>query len=53
MRVNFWVSLGLWVLSVGFFVWWQFFHQPSAKAVAKARPVPTGPHMAVPKSRVR
>ena len=53
MRVNFWVSLAVWVLSVGFFVWWQFFRQPSAKPVPKPRPVPTGPRMAVPKSRVR
>ena len=53
MRVNFWVSLGVWLLSVGFFVWWQFFHEPSAKPVQKPRPVPTGPRMAVPKGRVR
>jgi prolipoprotein diacylglyceryl transferase len=52
MRVNFWVSLGVWVLSVAFFVWWQFFREPSA-AVAKPRPVATGPRMAVPKGRVR
>jgi prolipoprotein diacylglyceryl transferase len=53
MRVNFWVSLGVWILSVGFFIWWQFIRQPSAKPVPKPRPVPTGPRMAVPKSRVR
>jgi hypothetical protein len=53
MRVNFWVSLGVWVLSVAFFVWWQFFRAPSAKPVPKPRPVATGPRMAVPKSRVR
>jgi prolipoprotein diacylglyceryl transferase len=54
MRVNFWVSLGVWILSVGFFVWWQFFRDPStAKPVQKPRPVPTGPRMAVPKGRVR
>jgi prolipoprotein diacylglyceryl transferase len=53
MRVNFWVSLVVWILSVGFFVWWQFFHEPSAKPVQKPRPVPTGPRMSVPKSRVR
>jgi prolipoprotein diacylglyceryl transferase len=53
-RVNFWVSLGIWILSVGFFVWWQFFHsRPEKPAVAKARPVPKGPRMAVPKGRVR
>jgi prolipoprotein diacylglyceryl transferase len=53
MRVNFWVSLGVWILSVGFFVWWQFFRDPSAEPVQKPRPVPTGPRMAVPKGRVR
>jgi hypothetical protein len=53
MRVNFWVSLVVWILSVSFFVWWQFFHEPSAKPVQKPRPVPTGPRMSVPKSRVR
>jgi prolipoprotein diacylglyceryl transferase len=53
MRVNFWVSLGVWILSVGFFVWWQFVREPSAKPVQKPRPVPTGPRMAVPKGRVR
>jgi prolipoprotein diacylglyceryl transferase len=53
MRVNFWVSLVVWILSVSFFVWWQFFHEPSAKPVQKPHPVPTGPRMSVPKSRVR
>jgi len=53
MRVNFWVSLGVWILSVAFFVWWQFLREPSAKPVPKPRPVPTGPRMAVPKGRVR
>jgi prolipoprotein diacylglyceryl transferase len=53
MRVNFWVSLGVWVLSVAFFVWWQFLRAPSTKPVPKPRPVPTGPRMAVPKGRVR
>jgi hypothetical protein len=57
MRVNFWVSLGVWILSLAFFVWWQFFHNPSQKSETpeqkKQRPVPTGPRMAVPKGRVR
>ncbi|HZT53623.1 MAG TPA: prolipoprotein diacylglyceryl transferase [Gaiellaceae bacterium] len=53
MRVNFWVSLGVWVLSVGFFVWWQFLRRPSAEPAARARPVAAGPRMAVPKGRVR
>jgi prolipoprotein diacylglyceryl transferase len=53
MRVNFWVSLGIWLIAVAFFVWWQFFHAPSSERESRPRPVPTGPRMAVPKSRVR
>ena len=36
MRINFWVSLTIWLLSVAFFVWWQFIH-PNAAAKASAR----------------
>ncbi len=53
MRINFWVSLGVWLVSVGFFVWWQFLRTPSEDKPSKPRPVATGPAMAVPKSRVR
>jgi len=61
MRVNFWVSLGVWIISLGFFIWWQFFHETSEKSdkpekpgkKQQQRPVPTGPRMAVPKGRVR
>jgi hypothetical protein len=54
MRVNFWVALVVWILSVGFFVWWQFLRHPSTKKPAeKTRPIPTGSRMAVPKGRVR
>ena len=56
-RINFWVSLGVWILSLGFFVWWQFFRDPSEKTQKpeqkKPRAVPAGPRMAVPKGRVR
>ena len=39
MRVNFWVALVVWILSVGFFVWWQFLRHPSTKKPAeKTRP---------------
>ena len=60
MRVNFWVSLGVWILSVGFFVWWQFFHQPvrevrqagaEAAAAGPDRPAhgrPQGPRPVTP-----
>jgi prolipoprotein diacylglyceryl transferase len=54
-RVNFWVSLGLLVASVAFFVWWQFLHRPAEEkpAAQRARPVPKGSRMAVPRGRVR
>ena len=52
-RINFWVSLGCFVASVAFFVWWQFLRDPSPTRPAKPRPVPTGPKMAVPRGRVR
>jgi prolipoprotein diacylglyceryltransferase len=53
-RVNFWVSLIVWVLAVAFFIWWQFFHARSKdQPTPRQRPVPTGPRMAVPKGRVR
>jgi prolipoprotein diacylglyceryl transferase len=53
MRINFWVSVCVFVLSMAFFVWWQFFRAESAKPVSKPRPVAKGPTMAVPRSRVR
>ena len=54
-RLNFWVSLGCFVCSVAFFVWWQFVRSPSTDTPKPrpARPVPTGPRMAVPRGRVR
>jgi prolipoprotein diacylglyceryl transferase len=53
-RLNFWVALGCFVASVAFFVWWQFIRSPSAKQPkAKPRPIPQGPRMTVPRSRVR
>ena len=53
MRINFWVSLGIWIISAAFFVWWQFLRQPSEVRAREPRAVPTGPRMAVPKGRVR
>ena len=53
-RINFWVSLAVFVCSVAFFVWWQFLRKAKAQTPkARARPIPQGPRMAVPKSRVR
>jgi prolipoprotein diacylglyceryl transferase len=65
MRLNFWVSLVVFVISAGFFVWWQFLRDPDApprpprprrRLRKPGRPEPTrkpGPRMAVPKGRVR
>ena len=53
-RLNFWVALVLFVLSISFFVWWQFFRKhPDPSPTVSASSVPTGPAMAVPKGRVR
>jgi prolipoprotein diacylglyceryl transferase len=51
-RLNFWVSLGVFVLSVGAVVWIQFV-RPRRKTPERARPLPKGPAMAVPKSKSR
>jgi prolipoprotein diacylglyceryl transferase len=53
-RINFWVSLVVFIGSVSFFVWWQFLRKTSRDTpTSRPRPVPTGPKMAVPKGRVR
>jgi phosphatidylglycerol---prolipoprotein diacylglyceryl transferase len=54
-RINFWVSIVVCVVATAFFVWWQFFHQGGDRPAVrrKPRPIPKGPAMAVPKSRVR
>jgi len=54
LRLNAWVSLVLFVLSTGFFIWWQFIRTRRRDEPRRARPTPVkGPTMAVPKSRVR
>jgi prolipoprotein diacylglyceryl transferase len=55
MRINFWVSLCVWVAAVAFFIWWQFIRVPSAPKAptVKPRKIEPGPTMAVPKGRVR
>ncbi len=50
MRLNFWVSLTLFVASTAFFVWWQLL-RPRRRRSAAAGPKP--PTMAIPKGRVR
>jgi prolipoprotein diacylglyceryl transferase len=54
LRINALVSIVLFVLSTGFFIWWQFIRDESAPGdVGRRRVEPTGPAMAVPKGRVR
>lgn len=54
MRLNFWVALACLLGSAGFFVWWQFLRDPTAAPPKpRARPLPQGPRMSVPKGRVR
>jgi phosphatidylglycerol---prolipoprotein diacylglyceryl transferase len=54
-RINFWVSLLVFVCSLAFFVWWQFVRSAGDEraVMQKARPIPKGPTMAVPRGRVR
>jgi prolipoprotein diacylglyceryl transferase len=54
LRLNAWVSAVVFLLSTGFFIWWQFIRPESGQDRPRAtRVVPQGPAMAVPKSRVR
>jgi prolipoprotein diacylglyceryl transferase len=62
MRLNFWVSLIVFLLSTSFFIWWQFVRNPSAapkppsrgrRRRAERHAPPPPPRMAVPKGRVR
>ena len=55
-RVNFWVAAVLFVLSMAFFIWWQFIRRhegPGPSVVGPGSARPGGPAMAVPKGRVR
>jgi phosphatidylglycerol---prolipoprotein diacylglyceryl transferase len=54
LRLNAYVSIALFVLSLAFFIWWQFIRPEGGSDRPRARKtVPTGPTMAIPKSRVR
>jgi prolipoprotein diacylglyceryl transferase len=53
LRLNAWVSLVLFVASTSFFIWWQFIRPPAGDEPRRARPVPQGPTMAIPRGRVR
>jgi prolipoprotein diacylglyceryl transferase len=50
MRLNFWVSLVLFVASTAFFIWWQLLRPRRRRRVAAG---PKPPTMAIPKGRVR
>ena len=54
-RVNFWVSIVVFVCATVFFIWWQFIRDPGPEPTMRARPVvpPKGPTMTVPKGRIR
>ncbi len=55
-RLNFWVAAVLFVVSMAFFIWWQFVRKhrgPGPRVVGPAAAPPGGPAMAVPKGRVR
>jgi len=53
LRLNAWVSIVGFVVSLGFFIWWQFIRAPSGEDRPRASKVAPGPAMAVPKGRVR
>ena len=55
LRLNAWVSIVVFLVSTGFFIWWQFIRdEPAEGEPGRARAVPPpGPAMAVPKGRVR
>jgi prolipoprotein diacylglyceryl transferase len=51
-RLNFWVSIGVFLVATGFFVWWQFVRgRPPGRR--RRRADPRRPAMAIPKGRVR
>jgi prolipoprotein diacylglyceryl transferase len=54
LRLNAYVSIVVFVIATGFFIWWQFIRKedPADRPRAK-KIVPPGPAMAVPKGRVR
>lgn len=59
MRLNFWVSLGMFLISTGFFVSWQLRGERDGESgrlrlsLRRRRPEPKRPRMTVPKGRVR
>ena len=52
-RLNFWVSVALFLVAVGVFVWAQRRDTGDEPARPRPRPIPEGPKMTVPKKRIR
>jgi prolipoprotein diacylglyceryl transferase len=58
LRLNAWVSIFVFCCSTAFFWWWQvrghgWEPPPPPTRKVKPRPIPKGPKMAIPRSRVR
>jgi prolipoprotein diacylglyceryl transferase len=58
LRLNAWVSIVVFIAATWFFIWWQVLDHgwdppPPPPRKVKPREVPTGPTMAIPKTRVR
>jgi prolipoprotein diacylglyceryltransferase len=55
LRLNAWVSVVGFILSVGFFIWWQFLRgrRPRREGGRRGKKAPPPPKMAIPKGRVR
>jgi prolipoprotein diacylglyceryl transferase len=53
LRLNAWVSIGVWLVSTGFVVWWQLLRDesPEGPSGPPRRRVPKGPAMAIPRGR--
>jgi prolipoprotein diacylglyceryl transferase len=52
-RLNAWVSIVVFVLSTGFFVYWQLLRGRRGRREPKVEPPKDAPAMAIPKGRVR
>ena len=52
-RLNFWVSVALFVVAVAVFVWARRRDTGDEPARPRPRPIPEGPKMTVPKKRIR
>jgi phosphatidylglycerol---prolipoprotein diacylglyceryl transferase len=60
LRLNAWVSIFCFVVSTGFFIWWQVLgHGSDPPPIPKRKPklekleIPKGPKMTIPRGRVR